>query len=399
MENKINEILSYSKFGIKLGLENIQIILNELDNPQDKIKTIHVAGTNGKGSVCEMLNATLIEAGYKVAKYSSPYLENINEMFEINRKKATDYEISREYLKVKESMDKMNIELTLYEISTCIMFLLSRDVDYLIMEVGLGGRFDATNTCKPIISVITNISLDHTNILGNNVIDIAHEKAGIIRKEIPLFTTEDNQDIINVFKKYSDNINVVNKEVEYKLDLKNFKTYVEEFEISLFGIHQVKNFLLAKEILDHLKIKKEYVKKGMKKLNHPARIEKLAPNIIFDGAHNQVAARELRKSLKGIENLTIVISILKDKDIVGVVNELKHLTNKFIFIPSKEEKRGLSIEEFKSLKIKGININYLNELKELKLEEESKHLKTVLFCGTLSNYKEIKNFLNKHLQL
>ncbi len=386
--NKIEEILTYEKFGMKLGLENIEFVLKKLNKPQNSYKIIHIAGTNGKGSVASIISTALIEAGYSVGKYSSPYLEKLNEMFDINASFCLDDEIYQEYLKIKKVMEEYKVELTLYEITTCIMFLLCVNrVDFLVLEVGLGGRYDATNICKPIISIITNISLDHTNILGNNILDIAKEKAGIIKKGIPLYTTCKDKDILAIFKKKTDDIFLIDVDKECELDYNKFTTNIDGFKLPLYGKHQVENFLLSKKVLNDLKIDDKIIKKSLKNIKHPARLEKINKNFIFDGAHNVSATKSLVKSLYEVKDITIVISILKDKDVKGIINELKKLSNNFIFIPSKVNKRELSIKDFLLYDF-DINLQTFNTFEEFYNKRDKNKL--YLVCGSLSLYKEVK---------
>ncbi len=395
--NKIEEILAYEKFGMKLGLENIEFVLKKLNNPQNSYKIIHIAGTNGKGSVASIITSALIEEGYSVGKYSSPYLEKINEMFDLNNSLPSDDKIYDNYLKVKQVMEEYKVELTLYEITTCIMFLLCKGkVDFLVLEVGLGGKYDATNICNPIISIINNISLDHTNILGNNIVDIAQEKAGIIKKGIPLYTSCKEENILNVFKEKTNNIIVIDNDIEYKLNYKEFTTSIGEFDLPLYGEHQVINFLLAKRVLNDLKINDSTIKRSLKNIKHPARLEKINDNLIFDGAHNIAAASSLVKSLKEVGDIIIVLSILKDKDVKGIVNELKKLSNDFVFIPSKVKERELTKEEFLNYDF-DINLKTFKTFKEFYNKRDVN--KKYLVCGSLSLYKEVKETIrNKHLQ-
>ena len=171
---------------VKLGLDNIQLLLDKIGNPEKKLKCIHVAGTNGKGSVCAMLFYILKEAGFKVGLYTSPHLKKFNERIRINGNFITDREIVEYFLKVKPHITNQSF----FEITTAMAFLYfcEKNVDYAVMEVGLGGRLDATNVATPIVSIITNIGLEHTELLGDTIEKIAFEKAGIIKKNIPVVT-------------------------------------------------------------------------------------------------------------------------------------------------------------------------------------------------------------------
>ncbi len=385
MNNVISEIESRSKFGIKLGLDNIQTILNYLDNPQDQVKVIHIAGTNGKGSVSSMISSSLQAAGYVVAKYCSPYLMDLTEMFVIDDNPISIVKLSNYYRLIVEAEQANDLELTLYEVTTVIMFLhaATSKVDYLVLEVGLGGRLDATNVVNPEVSIITNISLDHTHILGNTVADIAFEKAGIIKPGVRLFTTELDEQALDVFKAKTKLITVVNPVAFYKLDYDNFKTVVEmgsQYVINLFGSHQVANFALSKAVLDYLEIEDKYIKQGVASCVHHARLEKLSENLIFDGAHNPASAKALVESMGSYNrSINLIFSVLKDKDIVQVVEILKQLTENLTFIPLPNLERGLSQADFHGLGINGVQVktNLNSAIDESKLN---------LVCGTFSLY-------------
>lgn len=387
-----NKIESHSKFGIKLGLENISLVLNQLENPQNDLSIIHIAGTNGKGSVSSMISSCLQAAGYQVAKYCSPYLITFNEMFVINDQQINDSELEMFYQQVINVANQLAIELTLYEVTTAIMFLYAKahQVDYLVLEVGLGGRLDATNVVTPVVSAITNISLDHTQILGDSISKIAEEKAGIIKPGVPLFTTETNQEAINVFKSKTSKINVINTDLESKLNYDKFKTDVviegQQYAINLFGVHQVKNFALSYHILKHLNIDEKYIKIGMEMVIHPARLEQISNNIIFDGAHNPASAQALVNSLSGYKgNINIVFSVLKDKDIASVVDIFRQLSVNLTFIPQPQLERGLSRVEFEQLEIKAVDI--CDSIEDALLADQLN-----LVCGTFSLYPQIVKY-------
>ena len=174
------------KKGSKLGLKNIKELLRKINNPEKDLKCIHVAGTNGKGSVCAMISSVLQEAGYKVGMYTSPHLSDFRERFLINNKKISKKNIIKYFLEVKKFVD----EQTFFEVITAMAFLYfkAEKVDFLVLEVGLGGRLDATNVVRPLISVITNVDIEHTDFLGKKIERIAYEKAGIIKENIPVVT-------------------------------------------------------------------------------------------------------------------------------------------------------------------------------------------------------------------
>lgn len=389
------KIEGHSKFGIKLGLDNISAVLNKLDNPQDKLDIIHIAGTNGKGSVSSMVSSSLQAEGYLVAKYCSPYLINFNEMFMINDQQIDDQQLEQYYQQLITASLSIGIELTLYEITTAIMFMYAEDskVDFLVLEVGLGGRLDATNIVKPKVTAITNISLDHTQILGDTIEEIATEKAGIIKPGVPLFTTECNQVARNIFLAKADKLIEVDFNLDYSLNYETFQTNVlyqsQEYAVNLFGSHQVQNFALAISILKYLKISEDGIKIGMANVVHPARLEKLSAKILFDGAHNPASAAALVESLKDYPKpINVIFSILKDKDIKAVVTILSQLSNNLKFVPLSTFDRGLSSEEFKELQLPKVQI--VNNIEQA-LEDD----KLNLICGTFSLYPLTKVYLER----
>lgn len=341
MQNNIIEKLeNHAKFGIDLSLERVNKVLFAMGNPQEQLEVIHIAGTNGKGSVSNYIYSALRANGYSVGKYCSPYLENVTEMFTINEKQISLAELDKYYRMIEQQSEQLNISLTLYEVTTVIMFLFSCDskIDYLVLEVGLGGRLDATNVVNPAVSVITNISLDHTAILGDTIEKIAYEKAGIIKPNVPLFTTCTQPEVLEIFKKKADDMHIVDTNYKFNLDFDNFLTKVEiddiEYQLGLFGEHQVENFVLARAVLKYLKIDDNIIKKSCTNVKNPGRLERVTSNIIFDGAHNPQAARKLVKTLSASQrDINIIFSILEDKDVVEIVSIFKNLTTNLTFIP------------------------------------------------------------------
>lgn len=389
MSNIINQIESHRKFGIKLGLENITAVLQCLDNPQDQLNIIHLAGTNGKGSVSSIIASSLQAAGYRVGKYCSPYLLNFTEMFLINDQQITEQDLERYYQQLIVIAEQLKIELTVYEVSTIIMFLYAVDneVDYLVLEVGLGGRLDATNVVKPLVTGITNISLDHTHILGSTITEIASEKAGIIKANVPLFTTETNPEAQAVFKAKTTQLDFINFDLPSTLNYQQFTTEITVdnhlFELNLFGTHQVQNFALAYSILKYLEIDVDAIKQGCKQVVHPGRLERIGYNLVFDGAHNPDSAAALVKTMKNYPGpINIIFSVLADKDVSTIVSTFKQLTSDLNFIPLPHIERGLSTAEFEQLNIEGVVIKPT-------IESALDKQKLNLVCGTFSLYPEV----------
>jgi len=187
LKSALEKLYSLHTFGIKLGLENIQKFLSTLDNPQSKLKTIHIAGSNGKGSTAAFIASILMEYGYKVGLYTSPHFIRFNERIQINNVQIPDEYLANFITESEDYIDEH--KLTFFEVTTAIAFkyFAENDVDFAVIETGLGGRLDATNVLDPLAVVITSISLEHTNILGDTIRKIAFEKAAIIKKHIHVF--------------------------------------------------------------------------------------------------------------------------------------------------------------------------------------------------------------------
>ena len=334
----LNYLYSLESSKIKLGLENIQSLLNKIGNPEKQLKCIHVAGTNGKGSVCAMLFYILKEAGYKVGLYTSPHLKKFNERIRVNEHLITDKEIVDYFLRIKPHLTNQSF----FEITTAMAFLYFNDknVDFAVLEVGLGGRLDATNVVVPLVSVITNIGLEHTELLGNTIETIAFEKAGIIKNKVPVVTGV-KEKVLKVIKKISKEKNaplfVVKRYADVKFNYLNGNFQQQNKDIVLTTINTLKKFY-------PIKINKNQIKNGLKKTQWPARFQFISKNVLVDCAHNpsgfEVLKRELKilKHKNNIENLIFVIGIQQDKNIPIMLKTLKPLIFKIIFTKSKHEK-------------------------------------------------------------
>jgi len=323
---------------IKLGLGNIQNLLQKIGNPEKELKCIHVAGTNGKGSVCAMLFYILKEAGCKVGLYTSPHLKKFNERIRINDELITDKEIVEYFLKIKPYITNQSF----FEITTAMAFLYfkEKNVDFAVLEVGLGGRLDATNVVVPLVSVITNIGLEHTELLGNTIEKIAFEKAGIIKNNVPVVTDAQGK-ALAVIKKIA-------KERNAPLFLpKKFPMIKFDFLNGSFQQENKDIALTAMEILrkNHkIKIKEKQVIDGIKKTEWKGRLQFIDKNVLADSAHNPSGFEVLRKELtmikqqKRINNFIFVVGIQNDKDILIMLKTISPLASAIIFTKSKNEK-------------------------------------------------------------
>lgn len=313
-ENAIKLLTSQGKFQIKLGLERIEAVLKKLGNPQDDLKCIHVAGTNGKGSVCAILAAILQEAGFKTGLYTSPHIFEYTERIKIN-----GVEIPREtFTRLVSEVVNLGEDLTEFEILTAVMFKYFQEekVDYVILETGLGGRFDATNVIKSnLCAIITHIDLDHTERLGNTRSKIAFEKAGIIKPDCPVITSEGYEEI----KDAADANNSLFLLVTPFSDTTN---------LALKGTYQGENLALALNCIQLLfpQISQDVVQKALTKVQHPCRFEFIEEkNLIIDGAHNPNGAMALRESLDYYypsSQRRFIFGCLRHKDYEKMINIL-----------------------------------------------------------------------------
>ena len=315
---------SLGQFGIRLGMERIQQLLFVLGHPENQIKTVHVAGTNGKGSVTTMISTILMEAGLRVGKFTSPHLVRYNERIQINEKEIPDDEFAEILTRVRDFADGLVKkgaceQPTQFEILTAAAFhyFALRQVDYAVIEVGLGGLWDSTNLIKPLVSVITNIALDHTKVLGSTIEEIALQKAGIIKEKIPVVTGAEGNAlgpirVMSAMKQaplYEYGYSFKGMETESSINGQRFtlqagKNYESEYKIQLPGEHQIVNAslaIVAAKIVSKQdsRITEEHLHQGAAHTKWPGRLEKIAsaPDVILDGAHNPNGAEALRKAL------------------------------------------------------------------------------------------------------
>jgi len=352
---------SLSGLGSDLGLKRIQCLMDKFDNPQDKIKTIHVAGTNGKGSSCAMLSSVLIEEGYLVGVYTSPHLEEYNERYTINGARISNEDFAKYMSIIKEKCDELKADQTgqptIFEVVTALGFLYFYDqkIDYLLLEVGLGGRFDATNVIQsPILSIITSISKDHVEFLGDTISQIAFEKGGIIKENCPLVLYTQADEVYETEKKIADEknaklyyakdngITILEKSIEKTVfNIKNEFLAYKNLELSLMGKHQINNVatvLLACEVLKNIGVNISYasVLNGLKNVKWSGRMEVICkqPLTIIDGAHNVDGINMLAKSLEEYffdKEITLLIGMLGDKEYEKMIDRLLPLAQKVVF--------------------------------------------------------------------
>lgn len=391
----------------KTNLDTIEFVLEKLGNPEKNLKIIHIAGTNGKGSTASMLESILIESRYNVGKFTSPHILKFNERILYNKEEIPDSKIIYYYKLIEDIIEQYDIYLNFFEITTLIMFSYFNEmkVDYAVIETGLGGRLDATNAAKSIISLITNISFDHIEILGTTLSEIAYEKAGIITNgELCLFS-DNNPELLKAVKnRTSKYINVLNKynNADIRLVNSNFHTEITinntKFNIPLFGIFQGYNFLLAYETAKFLEIDDKIIKEGIKNIKWPGRFEifSIEPLIILDAAHNIDSMNVLCNNLLSLyekEDIVLIISVLKDKNIDNIIPIIENFSDNIFFTSLSEIPRGLSADELKERIInRNLHSNFYFEdnLDIIMSKIQSLNKKVTVVCGSfylISKYK------------
>lgn len=394
-------------FGIKLGLAQVSELFRRIGNPHEKLRFIHVAGTNGKGSTCAMLSSCLSAAGLKAGFYSSPHLISVRERFRINGSAISEEKLSELVLKIKPHVEEMKAAgrcPTFFEATTAIaaMYFAESGVDFVVWETGMGGRFDATNIVIPVASVITGIGIDHTAHLGSTEREIAFEKAGIIKNGIPVFCAKIAAEAEAVVRRKTEetgstlyfpesNYEVLEKPstkegmpVNQKVRFGNM-----EIEMSLHGNIQLENAALVISILNYLSrefnfdLNKAAV--GFSTTKWPARFQILKDGSILDGAHNPQAVKNLLISADEYfpgEKYSVIFGCLADKDSETVLSLLDKYTEEFIFVPIKGSRKSMNPEELENVCSK-VSKKPIHKSASLKEALSRRHEKRFLITGSL----------------
>lgn len=363
MEREINAI---PKFGAKASLSNLRAYLDAMNHPERNLRVIHVAGTNGKGSVCAFIESILRRAGYRTALFTSPHLVRMSERFRIDFRECEERELVAAWQRVKGLMqggEKAGRQpLTFFE----ILFLMSmdifskREVDYCILETGLGGRLDATVLCEPVLCIITSISFDHTKILGNTIEEIAGEKAGIIKNGVPIVTMDKENGAFSVIERTAaekkaplyflkkKNLTILKKShnnIDFSINSRYYKR--SGLTIASAADYQVENAALA-VLATHIllpKLSEAAFREGLCSMRWAGRMEELADRIYVDGAHNPGAIAQICGTvMQSGEDWTLLFAVCEDKDYAGMIEMLAHIPWKRIYITRIEGARGASVE-------------------------------------------------------
>jgi dihydrofolate synthase/folylpolyglutamate synthase len=415
-EETKNWIENIKKFGSRLDLSRISAVLKELNNPQKDFKTIHVAGTNGKGSTSSYLANILIDAGYKVGLYTSPYIVKFNERIVINNEYISDdklVEYTNIIYPIWVRMYEEENTVTFFEVLTVICFLYFRDqsIDFGVIEVGLGGLLDATNVIIPEVSLITNISYDHMNVLGNTLESIALNKLGIVKDNVPLVTSVENKNLHPLFKKIAKKHNSelifvdFNKIENIKLEEKTTFTYKDKsYVLGLTGLHQVKNAILTIETINvlneklNLKITEENIRTGFVNTKWPGRFEIFNHNIVLDGAHNIGGIEALQKTVTNLYKgkfVKCLVSIMYDKEHQKIIEVLDNFCDEIYFTEFEYIRRADAKELFDESHHH--NKKFFKNHKEVfqRLVKNLKSDEVLLVTGSLYFISEIRKLLTK----
>ncbi|MGK7884720.1 MAG: folylpolyglutamate synthase/dihydrofolate synthase family protein [Crocosphaera sp.] len=338
---------SFQRFGVHLGLDRIKFLLAQLDNPQQNIPMIHVGGTNGKGSVCAYLSSILMEAGYKVGRYTSPHLIDWTERICINNQPISESELETIIIKIKNSINTTEDIPTQFEIITAAawVYFEQQKVDIAVMEVGLGGRLDATNVCdRPLATVITSLSREHWQQLGPTVKDIAKEKAGIFKSQCPVIMGQVSDEVKPVFQSRIDALNCpytwIKPAVYLDDDLAKYNNI--KYDLPLLGAMQLNNSALAIETINILQnkgwnISQKDIQQGIKNTQWLGRIQWIKwqnKSILMDGAHNPAAAKMLRHYVDTLDKSVIwIMGMLSTKEHDKVFQELLRDKDSLYLVP------------------------------------------------------------------
>lgn len=406
----VEYIHSLLAFGIKPGLERISMLLDLLDNPQDKLKIIHIAGTNGKGSTSTMISNMLIADGHKTGLFTSPYVIEFCERIQIDGGNVSKNLFAECVTQVREKIEELNkqdIIITEFEAITVSAFLcfVKAECEYVVLEVGLGGRFDATNVVKkPEAVVITSISLDHIAILGDTIEKIAFEKCGIIKKNVPVITssnqTEDALKVIkNTCEEKNCNLIITDPQKSEILDDSISGTlfaYNENvYKTKLTGNHQLENTVNAIECAKVLGISENAIAQGIENTKMIARMEVIGGNplIIRDGGHNEGCANALHNFLTkyNVKNINLLIGLMADKDVESYVQKIVPLCKSVVTV-TPSNPRALNGDKLKKITEKYCeNIKFINNPNEgyKYILSNVKDDETVLVCGSFYMMSDI----------
>ncbi|MES5936858.1 bifunctional folylpolyglutamate synthase/dihydrofolate synthase [Mammaliicoccus lentus] len=405
-----------TKFGIKPGVKRMKWMLSKLDYPEDKIQGIHVVGTNGKGSTVSYIRDALIANGYEVGTFTSPYIITFNERISLNGKPITNEELVELVQIVKPITERLEAETDLgpateFEVITLIMFVYFgtiRPVNFVVVEAGLGALNDSTNVFQPIMTVLTSIGLDHTNILGETYMDIAREKAGVIKPSVPLVYSIKPKDALNFIREVVEHhhnkgleldrdIYVVSEGEEFTYRYDNYE--LENIKLKMIGNHQHENAALAITTLI------EMYQRGLIQLDFNkmidtienvtwyGRIEKVNDNplIFLDGAHNKESIDALVKTLQHYysdKKIDVLFAAIDGKPIGKMLNSLEDIANRF-FVTTFDFPKALPIDTI----YESVEHSHIEKVKNYREFIESYQGDLLIITGSLYFISEVRKLL------
>ena len=362
-QETIDYLYALQKQGVKLELANTAALMKIMGDPHRKFRSVHIAGTNGKGSTSAFIAGMLQAAGYRVGLYTSPHLVSFTERIRINGKNISEKKVvelagrvRNGYQGPQATSETAALNPTFFEVTTAIAFsyFAEEGVDIAVVEVGMGGRLDSTNVIAPLVSVITNIDMEHTEFLGGTLELIAAEKAGIIKQGVPVVTGAAQPAVLRLIQKQAEaarsRLHVLGRDFSseqirpgrrQQFDYRGIRESFAGLTISLLGPYQVTNATLALAAVECLRgsgmaVPEQSVRAGLEQAYWPGRLERVAerPDIYLDGAHNPASARMLAAAIgelkHGYNKLVLVIGILGDKDVKGIIDEIVPLADSVI---------------------------------------------------------------------
>lgn len=409
-EESLEYIEKLKILGSKPGLSRVTELAENMGNPHKNLKIIHVTGTNGKGSVCAMLDTILQKAGFKTGRFSSPWIERINEYISVNGNEISDENFAELICEVKTKSDEMADSPTEFEMIAvaALSYFVKEKCDIVIVETGMGGLEDATNFIEtPVLSIITGVAIDHTKFLGETVEEIALQKAGIVKEGVPVLFGGDDEAALKVIEK-----NATEKKAEFystdekALDVISSDIYGNKFiyrgieiELALAGAYQLKNAMTAIDAVDILatqgiEIADENIVAGMASVKWKGRFEILneKPLLIFDGGHNVNGVLNFAKTVKdyfGDEKVNIITGILADKEYKKIAKILSMLADE-VFTVTPDNPRALPAEEYaKVFEENGIKATSFKNISDAVKTALEKKISTFA-VGSLYMYKDVK---------
>jgi dihydrofolate synthase/folylpolyglutamate synthase len=417
--DSLDYLYGLERHGIVFGLSNIRNILKALGNPHEKLKVIHIGGTNGKGSTAAMIQSILSQCGYRVGLYTSPHLISFTERVRIDDREITEGEVVHLTERIRKAVRKSGISetFTFFDFTTAMamLYFVEGEVDLAVLEVGLGGRLDSTNVVNPLFAIITNISLDHRNYLGDTLEEVAREKAGIIKEGKAVITAATQPKVVDLFRR----ICLEKKALLYRVgrDFRRRRAGPRRFhyhgvrlnlpnlELNLAGRHQIVNATTALGAIEMLKgngyrIRREAIHEGLRAIQWPGRLEVVMqpPTVLLDGAHNPGAAQRLREAIAeefSYERLLLALGIMNDKDYRRIISILVPLADMTLLCKPRCERAAppqVLLNEVRRIGGKGKTVEDVGEAVQSLLSMASKR-DLICITGSFYTIGEAKAFL------